>query len=602
MKKYFIVIVVLLFALTGCSEEKIKDNQVYVVEENISNEGESVQNNLVTKGLIPFEEYKYLNEDEEYGRILLAADSNYKYYMEIDRDIKDVIDSEIIKGENKQLVKIFKIDKRNEEQELIAVSVPFVSQVKWNKDQTIIGFCGGNRLTVYNTVTNKLLLEDLLVEDEISYFAWSPKEANKLYTEKENLANSSIYYTDLQKRVEFYETKEDLYYKGNLDNQYYYASKWLVVDKNDKTKTRKDIINTFVIDDKGLIVKDLGEGRFRDSYKKSVVKIGENGFGLYYIKDINNPDKTKKLTGKYIYDVKFVGDGKIAYIVEGSDISKNFFLLKIIDENSKLVDVFEVSGSSMVLSPNGKSGYIGGPLLEKVNFETFEIDIKANLIDLNHEENQRAKKHSAIRGAMNTLYQFETMNIKDFQAVEKYYIDSLSPQQWANFDLITMFKESRERPIEGDWHLEIVIKEDSKNLITSKTSYVVNIEAKDSTGKEQTKELALELLEKNSNWYVTGLSTFPGSKERISLEKTVKKYIDDAQKGRKINKELENKEVSIGQIQFWDSNMSNLASEVSDANYAKVYLIVGENHKVIYKLVLKKENKNWKTIDRKSVV
>ena len=42
--------------------------------------------------------------------------------------------------------------------------------------------------------------------------------------------------------------------------------------------------------------------------------------------------------------------------------------------------------------------------------------------------------------------------------------------------------------------------------------------------------------------------------------------------------------------------MSNLASEVSDANYAKVYLIVGENHKVIYKLVLKKENKNWKTI------
>ncbi|SMB90704.1 hypothetical protein SAMN00017405_1350 [Desulfonispora thiosulfatigenes DSM 11270] len=595
MKRILILLVVILFTLVGCTQDKIKDNQVYVVEDNPSSEGENVQNDLVTKGLIPFEEYEYSNEDEEYGQILLtiSPDSNYKYYMEIEQNTKK---HEMIKGANIELVKIIKVNIKNQEEKVIAESVPFISQVKWNKDGTIVGFCGGDRLTIYDTINSKLLLEEKLLNDEISYFAWSPKEVNKLYTEQSSLANGSIYYTDLQKKLESYETKEDIYYKGNLDNRYHYATKWFVVDEKDKLKTKRDSINTVVVNDKGLIVKGLGEGRFRDSYKKSVVKIGENGFGLYYIKDINNPGKTKKLTKEYIYDVKFVGDGKIAYLVDDKDINKNYFLLKIIDKNGNFIDEFEVSGGNLALAPNGKTGYIGGPLLEKINFETNEISYKRNINDYNQEKNHQAKVFRTIRGAMDTLYQFELSNKKSYEAVEEYYIDSLSPEQWAYFDLSTNFKENNALVKEEAYNLEILIKEVKDDFKTNKASYLIRVEAKDATGQEQVREHSLELLKKDNNWYVTGMSTFPDSKERYIVERIVNKYVVDAQKGKLFPKVIEDKEVSVGQVQFWSASMPHLASKVSNASYAKVYLIVGNQKEEIYKLVLEKKNKTWKPI------
>ena len=58
-----------------------------------------------------------------------------------------------------------------------------------------------------------------------------------------------------------------------------------------------------IVDKMGNIVKVLNEGRFRDAYKKSLVQVGESGFGLYYVADINKPNNIKTLSKEFIFDV-----------------------------------------------------------------------------------------------------------------------------------------------------------------------------------------------------------------------------------------------------------------------------------------------------------
>jgi hypothetical protein len=57
---------------------------------------------------------------------------------------------------------------------------------KWNDKGTAVAFCGGERLTVYDTTKKKLLLSSKLKNDSVTYFGWSP-DGDTIYTEHPNL-------------------------------------------------------------------------------------------------------------------------------------------------------------------------------------------------------------------------------------------------------------------------------------------------------------------------------------------------------------------------------------------------------------------------------
>lgn len=594
MKRLILILpLVLLFSLFGCGQRDLKDNQVYIVEDFSKNKGqENLRNNLNTEGSIPFQEYQdiYPREEELEGKVLLSVSPSGKsmYFMSASNL---QLTTDILKGDTWQLVDIYRKDKEGKDFQVIAEGIPFVSQVKWNKDGNVVAFGGGEKLTIYDAKKDKLLLEEKLKNDSIVFFAWSPKDDNKLYAENPSLANGSIYYIDSQKKVEAYETKEDIYYKGNLDNNYFYGTKWYIY--NDKKN--KESINTIIVDKKGNVVKVLAEGKFRDAYKKSLVQIGENGFGLYYIRDINKPENIDVLSKEYIYDVKFVDKGKIAYIIEKKDISKNNFQLIIADKQGKEVKKLDVSGSNIALLPNGKVGFISGPNWEKIDFVNNKIEKVLYDVEMNPE---KEKVYSVIRGAMDTICKYEACGIKDWNQAKKYFIDTVNPEQWAYFDIYTKFKESAYKERENFYKLNLKVIENKFNFMQNKVSVKVRAEARNSTGGETVLEYPLELIKINKEWYVTGISTFPDSSQYQKVYNLVNDYIKDIKAGKIFPNILENKEMEMGQIQFWRSNLPHLSSNIEGANSCKVYLKVKENNKrVIYKLILEKKNdNNWKPI------
>jgi len=597
-KRYLTLLVTLAVFLFGCVAKDIKDNQVYLIQDD--EDMVTVPNNnekLNTEGRIPFQGYEVPDNE---GRVLLTVslDGKQMFFMEPMLNNKEGL--EVLKGGTGEKVRIIRIEQESREEKIIAENIPFISLVQWNNTGKIVAFGGGERLTVYDTEKDKLLLENTLKNDQISYFFWSPKDDNKIYSENPSLSNGSIYYVNSQKKVEAYETKEQVYYKGKLDNDYYYATKWFTLsDKEAKIKGSSDGIRTIIVDKKGNTVKVLGEGRFRDSYRKSLLQVGDSGFGLYYTPDINKPEGVKILTQEYIFDAKFVDEGKIAYIVEDKDPEANLFFLYIIDKNGKELKKIQVSGSSIALLPDGKTGIVGGPLREKINFS--ENELEAGLVGVNEQaETEKEKIFKTLRKAINILYKFELTGEKDWTGTKKYFLDTNSPDQWAYFDLINKFNTAS--VVNPTGKKPYIIKMELKDLKISETgkeaSVLVRASAFIGSGGNSSMDYALELTNNEGSWYVTGLSTFPHTERRESLEKIIKKYVSDAQKGKLFPGELEGKEVEIGQIQFWTSGLPHLAPDVESANYCKVYLKVNNKGKQeILKMVLDRRNQNyWKPI------
>ncbi|MGI6224987.1 MAG: hypothetical protein ACOYJ1_01900, partial [Peptococcales bacterium] len=313
-----LILLILSLFLSGCAERDIKNNQVYLINDKgktLDNQNNGKQ--LVIEGRVPFQGNQVDSND---GRVLLTVslDGKQMFFME---PIKDREMQNVLKGEPTELVRIIRVEGEGQEEKVVAENIPFISLVQWDNTGKIVAFGGGQKLTVYDTVKDRLLLEDKLKNDSISYFFWSPKEENKIYSENPNLSNGSIYYLNSQKKVEAYETKEQVYFKGKLDNDFYFATKWFT--------SIKDGIRTIIVDKKGNTAKILGAGRFRDSYKKSLLQVGDSGFGLYYTPDVNKPENIKILSEEYVFDAKFVDEGKITYIVENKDMEKNLFFLYI---------------------------------------------------------------------------------------------------------------------------------------------------------------------------------------------------------------------------------------------------------------------------------
>jgi uncharacterized protein YpmB len=569
--------------LVGCSKAP-KENKIQVVKETSdAKDIVKIDKKIITEGINPFYSLEGLNVKENRNQIplTLSKDKKYVYYMRPSIAKPKADEYTVIKGEDLRKVDIIKEQVETGSAKQVASYVPFVSSVKWSREGSGVAFLGGDTLTIYNDVENKLIQSFKGAGGGITSFGWS-YDCKKIYTEGENLINTGIYYLDSKKYINSYETKETLFYKGNLDDQSLYATE----------RTGDDNYNTVIVDkDNKIIGRFDSSGRFRDAYKTSFIQIGKNNFGLEYYADINGDAAGKVLSKDYINDVKFIYGGGIAYITPNTDPEENNFYLYIVDKNGNELKKLLVSGSTIMVLPDGKAGYIGGSEIERVDLINYTVE--------RHSKEGETKDKEGIlktlRGAMDVIYKYEINKTKDMDRASKYFINSSNPEQWAYTDVTNMFKEDVELISKSsDYSINLMLK--ALSLSSGRATASISGTVINSVGSGMGIGNIIELIKKDERWYVTGLSTFPSSKQHSEVKSKVEALIKQAQQGNTFNGQLRGKEVQIGQIQFWKMSEPHLAENIEYANYCKVYLKVKEDGKeVLYKLVLDKNNQGeWK--------
>jgi len=589
---------IVFLLLTGCGEEKVNDNQIYSAERETEQKIERAEANLNrVKGMDPFKDVPQLdlaslplnNSDSVGDPIILtySPDGGSVYFMVRLKTEDPVV---VLSGETTEKVRLLKFDRQYKETVILAEDIPFIRTVKWNREGTMVAFAGGDRLTIYDCEDGKVLLEEEAANDRVSYFGWSP-EGNQLFTEHPNLPNGSVYYLGSDPKLEHaYENDLELYYKGELDDDYSYAT-WTYIEENKEGKPTGIFSRTVLLDKEGRIVRELGLGRFRDAYLRSMLQVGEAGFGLQYYPDIGKSDQFKLLTEEYVYDAKFAAGGKIVYTAQ----DRNKINLCIADREGRELASFEVSGGSIALSPDGKTAYIGGKGQEEISLEEGKL-VKRKGQLYNEAEGE---VYAAILGAMDIYYKHEMTGVEDYEGAKAYFVDSHDPEQWAYFEVLNRFKEMKYKSVYNlyKYVVRVELLEPIKYFGENRASALVGVVAENSMGSGMGMQHSLELIKESGKWYVTGFSTFPDSKEAREMRQRVEKIAKQARAGSLFDGQLNGKEIEVGQIQFWQLSEPHLASKVGNANYCKVYLKVKDNgEEVIYKLVLEKKGNSWKAI------
>ncbi|GAA0179280.1 hypothetical protein SH2C18_21780 [Clostridium sediminicola] len=606
----------LMLFSSSCALRSIKDDIAYDVGY------EAEENSLISFGKSEISDEIEGNEifvdtsiRLEEGQIPLTISKDKKeiFYLELNSVGREKL-KVYIKGENGGIYSLKKIDIENKKTTQIKDFVPFFTTVKWNNKGDKVAFNGSGKLIIYDNENNKLVMSEKELKEDayINYFEWSQDDM-KIYTENPTLANGSIYYVNSGKKRESYYNDELIYYKGKLDNNYFYAN--VVAPYNTNADNVMPEVRTVLVNDEGKIVheiiddKYIGENnifefRFRDNYKKSLLQVGNIGFGLYYIENIFELKNIEKITDKFVYEAKFISNGGFAYTISNKEKEDNSYLLCIVDSTGKKIKEEVVGSSSFTVTPDGKKLYFDLPNREVFNIEELTVVESGNKKEshTSEENNEHKDIMCALRGAIDVGYKYILTGEKDKENLEKYIIDSKDPEQWAKYDAIKYIEENYVEPVKKEYEITIKLNNINKYRLNEKNmaNIYAEIEVKDSFGTLSYNEHSFSMVENNKKWYLTGISTFPNSKEREKVFSTAKEYttkgmlLDSSMVGLEFSQELKEKEVEIGQIQFWKMSEPHLSYNQEYSNYCKVYLIARENNKEeIYKMILKKDESKW---------
>jgi hypothetical protein len=194
---------------------------------------------------------------------------------------------------------------------------------------------------------------------------------------------------------------------------------------------------------------------------------------------------------------------------------------------------------------------------------------------------------------MDIYFKFDILGEKDYRSLEKYYTDSMNPEQVAKTDMTQFFNDRSTSHYADFYNLNL-------NLVTlsvkgDKAAARIGGSCSNSFGSGMGMGHSLQLIKKEGKWFVTGLSTFPDSAEYRKVSSMLPGIVKDIKSGKLFQGKLKGAEITTGQLQFWQLSDPHLAEESGYANYCKIYLHVksGDGEKD-YKLVLDKKNhKNW---------
>ncbi|MFD3158356.1 hypothetical protein ACFIJ5_16145 [Haloimpatiens sp. FM7330] len=590
-------ILLILGIVYECYKKEIKDNKVYVVNQHKKQRDiTEIDGQIDTKGINKFYSVKFKETNNKIP-LTQSPDKKYIFYLSPNMEYNENDNKQMIIGVEQQRFSLNKYEVKTGDNIIIKEKIPPITEVKWNKNGNIVAFCGGNKLTIYNIEDSKFMFENEVKNDFVTYFGWSP-DGKRLYTEHPNLVNNSIYYIDSNEKVEAYNAKEHRYYKGKIDNEYYYAT------VNEIDKPASEQVYTLILDKNGKQITKFHKGKYRDSYIKSTTLSGQNGFGLYYIEDINNPEKSILIDRKYIYNAKFIYDGKIVYTIQNTDVSKNNFLMNVVNSNGKRIKQVEVSGGEFVLLPDGKKARVFGKDNELIDFEN-------NIVSKKEKNNKKVdldetKIFETIREAVNIIPKYISSQDLNVEMVKPYFIDSNDPVQSALFDIKKMYKEKSTKNFIGlsqEFYVTLWAANYKKYNKNGIKKAVLNLRGDIKNGNSTSIKIDVEVelinSQKDNKWYITGVSTFTESEEYVKVKKLCNKYIQQLQKGLLFKGSLKGKKIILGQIQFWNMRENCLASKAEYATHCKVYLKIKENNEEkIYEMILHKGNEeDWKPIE-----
>lgn len=587
MKLYKVAILFACLLLSSCSSPAIKDNEIVVVKGSykVQSSINAVSNKLNVDGINPFVSINYEKIPEKYNDcavITVSPDGSYAFLAE-KSDAKNDNTTMLI-GQKLPQINLIRVNLETTEATVLCQNISFINEAKWNSKGTVVGFCGGEDIKIYDNEKSRFLYENETSNDSVTYFGWSP-EGDKIFTEHPNIINGNIYYLGLNKVVYAYESRENIYYRGVLNEEYYYATS--------KVASESLAYSMVIVNKSGNVVYKGESGRFRDSFENQMVYIGPYGVGLYYYPDVNDMEVKQLLSNRFVYDVKFVYGGNIAYIDSNSDVDKNNYILHIVNRDGKEFYSTEVSGSVFALSPDGAYGWIGGASWEKMDFRT-NSRISSLPVQANGYSYEDRSVFSTIRSATGIWQKIDNLrNVKQSE-IQEFFIDTNEPNQSAKLDMEIKYKEIKDSVIQADMQLytELFLKSYKRYTSNGYERAQAYIYGKyiNAAGIETPIDQCMELIKEDGKWYVTGFSTFPMERTTNDVRTIVEAYVKQIKEGILLEEMLKDAEIEIGQLQFWSSDGDKLATDIATSGYCKAYLTATQyGVSKLYKLVLKKD-------------
>jgi len=588
MKLYKTTILFACLLLSSCSSPTIKDNEIVVVKSSskVQSSINAVSNKLNVDGINPFVSINYEKIPKKYNGcavITVSPDGSFVFLAEKCNGEDD--NTTMLIGQKLPKINLIRLNLETMEAEVLCKNISFINEAKWNSKGTVVGFCGGEEIKIYDNEKNKFLYENETSNDSVTFFGWSP-EGDKLFTEHPDIINGNIYYLDLNKVVYAYEAKENIYYRGILNEEYYYATS--------KVVSGSLAYSMVIVNKNGNVAYKGDSGRFRDSYENQMAYIGPYGAGLYYYSDVNDMEARQTLSDRFIHDVKFVYGGNIAYIDSNMDIDKNNYILHIVSSDGKQITSMEVSGSTFALSPDGAYGWIGGASWEKIDFRTYSMisSLPAKTNDYSYEDE---KVFSTIRSAIGILQKIDNLRSVRQSEIQKFFINTSNPEQSAMLDIENKYKEAKDNIVQADIQLDTELYLKSYKTYTSggyeRASACVYGTYKNTSGIENSIDQYMELIKVDGKWYVTGFSTFPMEQQIKEIRTVIEDYVKQIKEGILIEDMLKDAHIEIGQLQFWNKDGDRMATDIANAGYCKAYLTaIQDGTSKIYKLVLKKDS------------
>ncbi|SHH26395.1 hypothetical protein [Clostridium grantii] len=620
MKKNINLIMILLLLCsivfsTSCSESTIKNNVIYDIgyegREGVFYKKDDSKINENLESLDHFVDVN-ISISEKQIPLTITEEADEVFYLE-PIFTEGLWDSITLIGNEKGLYNLKKTNVKDKTVTLIKSGVHFINTVKWNHEKDKVAFNASGQLIIYDNSKDKLVsLDDSLNErDNISYFGWSSDD-KKIYTENENLVNGSIYYVNSGKKKESYNEEDYVYLKNNLSEKYYFASLFEPVGKeinNTSLETRTVIVNENsevvqeLVEENFAKENSLNELRFRDSYKKSLIQLGNDGFGLYYTSDVLEHNKINVVSSEYIHMAKFMQGGGFAFTQSKNNGEENKFSLYIADSYGKILREVSVGNGNFIISPNGKYAYFDFPNREIVDLSNGEIissDAGENIYNDNKKDEENIIK--VLRQALYISINYLKGSDFNQSEVDKLFVDSENPYQWAKYDFVSYWKKHNETNENFKYEVNADIDDIYYFILNEKNMANVSgkIKIKSSLGRTIYLKGSITLLENEDQWKITGFSTFPNSIEKEKVTESIETYINKKSFFKDSDwllGDIKGKDITIGQIQFWSLNNALLSEDVEYANFAKIYLNVSEDvNKEIYELSAEKQGSDWVVI------
>lgn len=584
-KSLSILVLSILVFITGCTVSKLEENK----QEGATVKADSIEDikALKIEGLenLPKEMIPFSIDPKDEHRI---------YCMMYKDRLKD---NRVLMGGYYRKVGVYEIDTQRGTQKELISETDFITLAKWSYDGKYLGMVGGETLFVYNQEKDEIdNVNQLVNTPSVVYFGWSP-HSKTIYTEHPNLPNDSIYDVEEKAGTPRYKVQERKpYFKDSYQKDQYIGTTEIAdIWGNPKPLTA-------LLDSEGNVLQTLGEGRYRAQFQGQMLQIGSEHFGLTYFVDAEKQEG-KGYSGEYIYQAAFTPQGDVVYTTKGDLVSTVASYKLHLLRKRKLLKTYEVSGPYFAIWPNGKYIDVGGYGEERIDLEQKE-KFRKKLVHL-VEGSEEINVMNTLIGAVDLDTKLYFRRIKEDEIEEKlsqYYVNSHEPvRQWALLDRLEEAKAWINSSPQGT-NYHITGELGSMEIEGDRASVTAGFSFRDSGGSGWSFGCAYELIRQEGKWYITGLSTFPQSKERQQVEKGAKSFINNTMKGgknpfsqeasREIYEKIKGKNIGLGQIQFWAMSEPHLAPAIERANYAKVYLEVeGE----LYKLVLtKKGSINWR--------